>query len=338
MKWKHYLVDHRFLLFIFSLVLGLTAIIILLDPNLHIHISNLLYLLLILALLFLIYLQFDYRRKKDSYREFKEKTETGYLLEPSHTHRNEEKLTIQLLKIQKEQYEQKIERLKHEQKEWHEYMTSWVHEIKTPIAVSKMIFETEQNPESLEEEMGKIEHLVDQVLSYTRASDFSKDYFIQEMNAEQLVKEAVKANRKLFLSKKIKLHLDLTTMEVLTDKKGLLFILNQFLSNSLKYTPAGGKISIQIKANERKIIIRDHGMGIPVEDLPRIFQKGFTGINGRQVAASTGMGLYLAKKTAAKLGHLLSLHSKEGSYTEASIYFSKTVDLLREEYTTFTNK
>ncbi|MGP7816501.1 sensor histidine kinase [Niallia sp. 01092] len=335
MKWRHYLFDYRLLLIIFFLVLAITSIIISLDPNLHIHISNLLYLLLILTLLFVLYLLFDYRKKKVFYSELKKITKAGYILEASHTHKNEEKLTIQLLKIQKEQYEQRMEKLKNEQKEWHEYMTSWVHEIKTPISVSKMIFETEQSSESLEEEMEKIEHLVDQALYYTRASDFSKDYFIQEINVEQIIKEAVKGNSKLFLSKKITLKLDLTALEVLTDKKGILFILHQFLSNSLKYTPTGGEIFIQIQENERRIIIRDYGIGIPAEDLPGVFQKGFTGKNGRQVASSTGMGLYLAQKTAAKLGHQLSLHSKEGSYTEASIYFSKTVDLLRKEYTTF---
>ncbi|MBS4204402.1 sensor histidine kinase [Lederbergia citrea] len=332
MNWKNYLFDHRSLLLIFLFVIAITSLVTWLDPNLHLHLSNLLYLLLILAILFLIYLLFDYRNKKGFYNNLKEKTEAGYMLEQPHTHKYEEKLIIQLLHTQKEQYEQEIERMKNEQKEWHEYMTAWVHEIKTPISVCKMVIETEQISESFEEEIEKIEHLVDQALYYTRASDFSKDYFIQEMNVEQVIKEAVKGNRKLFLSKNIKLHLNLSPLEVLTDKKGLLFILQQFLSNSLKYTPAGSEISIQIQENDRRIIIRDHGIGIPAEDLPSVFHKGFTGKNGRQVSSSTGMGLYLAKKTAAKLGHELSIQSKEGCYTEASISFSKTVDLLREEY------
>ncbi|MBS4201125.1 sensor histidine kinase [Bacillus sp. FJAT-49732] len=332
MSWKNYLRDNRSLLLIFFSVLAFVSIIIWLDPNVHIHLSNLLYLLLILALLFLIYLLFDYRKKKGFYRELKEKMEYGYILAPSQKHKYEEKLFIELLNTHKQQYEQKIESLKKEQKEWHEYMTSWVHEIKTPISVTKMMIETDQISNSLDEEIEKIDHLVEQALYYNRTSDFSKDYFIQEIDVEQIIKEAIKGNRRLFLSKKIKLQLDLKPLEVLTDKKGLLFILNQFLSNSLKYTPIGREISIQIQQNERRIIIRDHGMGIPTEDLPRIFQKGFTGKNGRQVTASTGMGLYLANKISAKLGHQLSFDSKEGSYTEASIYFSKTVDLLREEF------
>lgn len=332
MNRKNYLRDNRSLLLTFFLVLSLTSIIIWLDPYVHIHLSNVLYLLLIIALLFSCYLFFDYRKKTGFYREVKDTIEAGTNLEASQIHTFEEKLFIQLINIQKRQYEQRIEQIQHEQKEWHEYMTSWVHEIKTPISVCKMMIETEQITNSLEEEIEKMEHLVEQALYFNRMSDFSKDYFIQEIDAEQIIKEVIKGNRRLFFSKRIRLHFDLSSLEVLTDKKGLIYILNQFLSNSLKYTSNGGEISIQIDPNERKIIIRDNGMGIPVEDLPRVFEKGFTGNNGRQVSSSTGMGLYLAHKIAAKLGHRLSLHSKEGSYTEATIYFSETVDLLRKEF------
>lgn len=333
MKWKNYLRDSRLLLLTFFLALSITTIIIWLDPNVHIHISNLLYLLLILAILFSSYLVFDYRRKKGFLREIKEKVETGTILEPSQVHSFEEKSYIVLLNIHKRQYEQRLEQIQNEQKEWHEYITSWVHEIKTPISVSKMMIETDQKIGSLEEEIEKIEHLVEQALYFNRTSDFSKDYFIQEMDVEQIIKEVIKKNRRLFFSKKIRLQLSLSSLEVLSDKKGLIFILDQFLSNSLKYTPVGGEIVIHIDQNEKRITIRDNGIGIPAEDVPRVFQKGFTGKNGRQVASSTGMGLYLANKIADKLGHQLSLQSQEGSYTEASICFSKTVQMLREEFT-----
>ncbi|MBS4175257.1 sensor histidine kinase [Bacillus sp. FJAT-49736] len=335
MKWQHYLKDNRYLLITYFIVLLLTSIIILLDPELKIHISNLLYLLLLISLLFLIYIFFDYRRKKAFYRELADQIETSSILELFNTNYYEEKLITQLLTNQKQQYEKELERLKKEQKEWNEYIATWVHEIKTPISVSKMIFETETISESLEEEMWKIEHLVDQSLYYARASDFNKDYLIQEINVEQIIKEAIKDNRKVFLSKKIKLELHLSAMEVLSDKKGLRFIMDQILSNSLKYTPSGGKILIEIPKDERRIIIRDNGIGIPAEDIPRIFEKGFTGNNGRQFAASTGMGLYLAKKIASKLGHQLTVHSIEGSYTELSIQFSKNVELLKEEFHPF---
>lgn len=337
MKWKYYLSSHRYLLATVFIVMLFTSLIVLLDPNLQIHPGNLLYLLLIMGLLFGIYMFVDYRKKRVFYRELGEATEAGVALVPLQTHNYEENLAIELLTIQRQQFELEIDQLKRNQKEWHEYMTTWVHEIKTPISVSKMIFETEEGLESLEEEMEKIEQFVDQALYYTRASDFSKDYFIQEMNVEQIIKEAVKGNRKLFLSKKIKLQLNLSEMDVLTDKKGLLFVLNQILSNSLKYTPAEGEIVIQIDSSERQIIIRDNGIGIAAEDLPRIFEKGFTGKNGRQFAASTGMGLYLAQITAGKLGHQLAIHSVEGAYTETTIQFSKEVDLLRGEFYHFSH-
>ncbi|WP_230200271.1 sensor histidine kinase [Bacillus niameyensis] len=280
----------------------------------------------------------DYHRKKAFFHEIMQQIEAGIILQPSNSHNFEEKKIIHLLQSQKLQFEYDIGRLKSKEKEWHEYMTTWVHEIKTPISVSKMIFESESSLDSLEEEMDKIEHLVDQALYYTRASDFSKDYFIQELDAESIIKEVIKGNRKLFISKKIKVQLNLSPLEVLTDKKGLLFIINQILSNSLKYTPPNGEIVIQIDTNKRKIIIHDNGIGISTEDLPRVFEKGFTGINGRQFSASTGMGLYLAKTIAGKLGHQLEIHSLEGTYTESSITFSKTVDHFREELNPFSYK
>ncbi|MEH7386125.1 sensor histidine kinase [Bacillus sp. JJ1521] len=335
MRWKHYLFDQRFLLFTFSMALLLTSMILILDPNLHIHLSNLLYLLLLMILPFSTYLLIDFRKKKRFFQLLREKTESGFSLEPSHSNTYEQRQITQLLKIQSELFERKIEGLKNEQKEWHEYTVSWVHEIKTPISVSKMLFETEHGSKSLEEEIDKIDYLVDQALNYARVSNFSKDYFIQELNVEHIIKESIKGNRKVFLAKNIKLVLDLSRLEVLSDKKGLLFILNQILSNSLKYTPAGGEITVQINKDDKRITIRDNGIGIVKEDLVRIFDKGFTGKNGRQFTSSTGMGLYLVKKTADKLELQLFVDSIEGSYTEVSISFSKTVDLFKEELDTF---
>lgn len=332
MNFKNYLYDNRTLLIFFTIGLAITSCIILLDPKVDIHLSNLIYLLVILSVLFSVFILLDYRRKKEFYCELTEKTESGLPLHSSSSLKFEERNYLQLLMLQSEKFEQEIECLKKEQKEWNEYMTTWVHEIKTPIAVSKMIYETEPGHESLEEEMEKIEKFVDQALYYVRSSDFNKDYFIQEWNIEQIIKESIKVNRKLFLTKNIKLQLALSPLSVLTDKKGLQFIVNQILSNSLKYTSKGGEISLQIDQGEKRIIIRDNGIGIANEDLPRVFEKSFTGKNGRQVAASTGMGLYLAKKISEKLGHKLIIESNEGNWTEVSIYFSKNVEHLRGEF------
>lgn len=304
------------------------TLITILDPVIHIHITSLLYFESIALIIFVIYCGFDFHRKKSFFNELKRRSELDeYFIFPEVTH-DENGLFIQFLKKQQDKHMKSLETMKVERKEWQDYMTSWFHEIKTPIAVSRMTYETGGSLESLEEEMDKIEHYIEQALYFSRLNDFHKDYLIQEMDLERIVKEVVKWHAKTFLAKKISIKLDIQQFEVLTDKKGLLFILNQLLSNSLKYTACNGSISIIVEKNNRILRIKDSGSGIAVEDLPRVFDRGFTGKNGRQYHSSTGMGLYLAKKTAEKLGHTLTLSSEKDIYTEAIIYFPETEDRL----------
>ena len=176
--------------------------------------------------------------------------------------------------------------------------------------------------------MDKIEYFIEQALYFSRLSNFNKDYLIQEMDLERMVKQTVKMHMKSFLAKKISLHLELDKFEVLTDKKGVLFIINQILSNSLKYSDDHGSITIMTDKNNRFLTIKDSGIGIDSSDIPRVFEKGFTGKNGRQLHSSTGMGLYLAKKTAEKLGHVMSITSEKDNWTEVRIYFPETEDQL----------
>lgn len=304
------------------------TLITLLDPVAHIHITSLLYFESMALVIFAVYCGFDFYRKKSFFNELKRRSELDeYLTFPEATN-NENGLFFQVLKKQQDKHMKSLEVMKVERKEWQDYMTSWFHEIKTPIAVSRMTYETDGSLESLEEEMDKIEHYIEQALYFSRLNDFHKDYLVQEIDLERIVKEAVKLHTKTFIGKKISINLDVQQLEVLTDKKGLLFILNQLLSNSLKYTGYNGCISIKIEKNNRVLRIKDSGSGIAAEDLPRVFDRGFTGKNGRQYHSSTGMGLYLAKKTAEKLGHILTLSSEKDIYTEAIIHFPETEDRL----------
>ena len=326
MKWTQYLKDQAKLLVAFTFILIVVTLIILVDPALSIENSSLVYLDFLVVFIISTFLCIDYLHKRAAFRRFKALSEIEISNETSGFGFLNQQYIL-LLKKQQAEWMEVMEGKETSQKEWLEYMTSWFHEIKTPIAVSKMIYETDRNLESLEEELDKIDYYIEQALHASRLSEFHTDYLIHDIEIERIIKESIKKHAKMFLSKKIKLSLGIDSFEVLSDKKGLLFVLNQLLSNALKYTPEHGEITISTNRSERMISIRDNGRGIEEEDLPRIYERGFTGANGRQYSSSTGMGLFLAKKTADKLGHQLLITSEKNEFTEAKIYFSIGADL-----------
>ena len=196
-----------------------------------------------------------------------------------------------------------------------DYYTTWVHQIKTPISVMRMTLAGEDTEEyrELSAELFRIEQYVEMVLSYLRLCGDSSDYVFQEYDLDSIIRQAVHKYAPLFVRRKLKLSYTPVQVRVLTDEKWLLFILEQLLSNSIKYTPEG---SITIEVTPDKILkISDTGIGIAAEDLPRIFEKGFTGYNGRADKKSTGLGLYLCKKAADRLSHGLTVQSEPGAGT-----------------------
>lgn len=215
------------------------------------------------------------------------------------------------------------------QNEYYNFIVSWFHEIKTPIAVLRLMQQTEVDAKSLEEEVARIEHYVDQALYYAKLDSFNQDYEIKNCDLEPMIKELVKSHAKTFISKKIRLHLDLASTIVQSDSKWLYFILNQLLTNSLKYTvdyEGEVAVSTRVTPQEKLLVIRDNGIGIDPRDLPRIFNRGFTGTNGRSHTKSTGMGLYLAQELSRKLGHFITCASVAGQYTEMVVHFPKNYD------------
>ena len=178
-----------------------------------------------------------------------------------------------------------------------DYYTTWVHQIKTPISVMRMTLEGEDTEEhrELSAELFRIEQYVEMVLSYLRLDSDSSDYVFQEYDLDSIIRQAVHKYAPLFVRKKLRLSYEPVNVKVLTDEKWLLFILEQILSNSIKYTQEG---SVSITLTPDKVLnISDTGIGIAPEDLPRIFERGFTGYNGRSDKKSTGLGLYLCKKS-----------------------------------------
>ena len=203
-----------------------------------------------------------------------------------------------------------------------DYYTTWVHQIKTPIAVMQMILKAEDTEEhqELSAELFRIEQYAEMVLSYIRLGSETNDFVFQEYALDDLIRQSIRKYAPQFIRRKIQLIYEPAEGTVLTDEKWLCFILEQLLSNAVKYTYQG---SVSISVSPEKVLtIRDTGIGIAPEDLPRIFEKGFTGYNGRADKKSTGLGLYLSKQASDKLGIRISAVSRPGQGTAISLDLS----------------
>ena len=224
--------------------------------------------------------------------------------------------------------ENEIQKNKQKNTDMVDYYSMWVHQIKTPIAAMNFLLDNEEvDQKNLQQELFKIERYVEMVLTYIRLDSTSSDYVITKINLDEVVKDSVKKYATIFINKKIKLNYVSHETMVISDKKWLSFAFEQILGNSVKYSSTGGEITIE--TYENRLVIEDKGIGIKEEDLPRIFEKGFTGFNGRYEKKSSGLGLYLCKKTLDKLGHHIEISSKVGEGTRVEITFPKE-DTLRD--------
>ena len=208
-------------------------------------------------------------------------------------------------------YEQ-LSELEQQEQESKEYYTVWVHQIKTPIAVMRMILQeedTRQNRELLAE-LFRIEQYAEMALSYIRLESSESDFVIKEYNLDDIIRQAIHRYAPQFIRRKLRLVYEQTDVKVLTDEKWLLFILEQILSNAVKYTQSG-TVTIRV-TEDKKLSVEDTGIGIAPEDLPRIFEKGFTGYNGRNDKKATGLGLNLCRKAAERLNIRITAESKPG--------------------------
>ena len=212
--------------------------------------------------------------------------------------------------------------------DYKEYIELWIHEIKIPIATSKMIVENNKNEitKNIDEELDKIEDYTEQALFYARSNTANKDYIIKKINLEKIVNNAIMRNKSEFIQEKISLDIHDVDIEVGTDSKWVIFILNQIIHNSIKYKKQNETLQIEIFAKKNKenicLCIKDNGIGIRKGEITRVFDKGFTGSNGRILnKKSTGIGLYLCKKLCDKLGLAIELNSEENIGTEVKLVF-----------------
>lgn len=226
-------------------------------------------------------------------------------------------------RVEELEYEQKNQLLVEQEKynDLLDYYTLWVHQVKTPIAASSLLIGDLKDKEAksqLEQELFKIESYVHLVLQYLRLESFHDDLVLKQENLADLVREVVKKYALFFIQQGLSLNLHDLDHTIVTDKKWFLVILEQVLSNSLKYTKEG---SIEIYFHEGSLYIKDTGLGIQNADLLRVFERGFSGYNGRLTQQSSGLGLYLSKKIADQLGHKIAIDSQVGQGTTVSIAF-----------------
>lgn len=198
------------------------------------------------------------------------------------------------------------------------YYTLWVHQIKTPIAAMDLLLQQGERGPAAQAELFKISQYVDMALQYVRLDGTTRDLHLSQVSLDQVIRQVVRKYAKLFILKKIRLDFRETGLTVLSDEKWLAFLLEQLLSNALKYTPEGGQVAIFGEPGEI-LVIADTGIGIAPEDLPRVFERGFTGQNGRLDKKATGIGLYLCRRVTELLGHTLSITSAPGKGTQVRV-------------------
>ena len=308
---KSYLFSRRFFLALLILLLGFILLFAFVFDTYR---SLLEYVALLLAFLSFLFIGADAWTSFKGYRSQK-------LQASAQAQTPLEKLLQE--RVEELEYEQKNQLLVEQEKynDLLDYYTLWVHQVKTPIAASSLLIGDLKDKEAksqLEQELFKIESYVHLVLQYLRLESFHDDLVLKQENLADLVREVVKKYALFFIQQGLSLNLHDLDHTIVTDKKWFLVILEQVLSNSLKYTKEG---SIEIYFHEGSLYIKDTGLGIQNADLRRVFERGFSGYNGRLTQQSSGLGLYLSKKIADQLGHKIAIDSQVGQGTTVSIAF-----------------
>lgn len=292
------------------------------------------YVVASIILSLLISMLIEYYSKKSYYNNLLEKLDEldqKYLLSEviSKANFQDGNLFKEILEETGKSMLENVNKYKYAQEDYKEYIELWIHEIKTPISASKLIIENNKNEitKNIEEELDKIENYTEQALYYARSNTVEKDYIITKTNLKDIVNMSIIKNKTTILNNKFELNIHDLEKQVYTDSKWVVFILNQVIQNSIKYSKNENQ-SIEIYAEEQKekvtLYIKDNGLGIKKSELSRVFEKGFTGENGRIIGKkSTGIGLYLCKKLCDKLQLAININAEQNVGTEVTIVFPK---------------
>ena len=332
MRFRDYIKEKMVL--IIGTILALVSVeILLLAYNISILIR--VYCAFIIVFVMALAILIEYKKKKDYYNELiknMEDLKEKYLISEIIKTPNfiEGKILKDILQDTGKSMLENVNYYKNIQEDYKEYIELWIHEVKIPIAASKMIIENNKNEvtKSIDEELDKVENYTEQALFYARSNAVEKDYIINKTNLKEIVNGAILKNKTTLLNEKVSIELsNLKDEEVYTDSKWAVFIINQIIQNAIKYSKKENKkieISSQEKNDKVILYIKDNGIGIKKGEITRVFERGFTGENGRIIGQkSTGIGLYLCKKLCDKLGLGIELNSEKDKETEVRIIFPK---------------
>ena len=284
---------------------------------------------LLFLLILLINFIFEYYKRKKFYDDFcstlksidKKMLIIETVKEPEFT---EAKIMLDAMYDIRLEYCDEINILEKSVKDFKEYVEMWIHEIKLPLA-SLVLMNYNKNTEfdKQKKQLELLEGYLDQILYYVRSDVSDKDYMLKKVNLENPVNNVIKKYKELLIGNKIRIKKDNTDRIVITDAKWMEFIIGQIINNSIKYISKEPYISFSVNYNSEitELVIEDNGIGICESDLPRVFDKSFTGENGRIGRNSTGMGLYICSKLCNKLGHSIRIESEQGKYTRVIIGF-----------------
>ena len=333
MRFRDYIKEKMVL--IIGTILALVSVeILLLAYNISILIR--VYCAFIIVFVMALAILIEYKKKKDYYNELiknMEELKEKYLISEIIKTPNfiEGKILKDILQDTGKSMLENVNYYKNIQEDYKEYIELWIHEVKIPIAASKMIIENNKNEvtKSIDEELDKVENYTEQALFYARSNAVEKDYIINKTNLKEIVNGAILKNKTTLINEKVSLELsNLKEEEVYTDSKWAIFIINQIIQNAIKYSKKeNNKIEISSQEKNDKVIlyIKDNGIGIKKGEITRVFERGFTGENGRIIGQkSTGIGLYLCKKLCDRLGLGIELNSEKDKGTEVRIIFPKS--------------
>ncbi len=333
MSFLKYLKNSLRVILYFLTVILIINLILISSTALNRAISDILYMNVLIFFIFAMFLIIGYIKWKNTYKDFNnalynKKEIDSYLpngkkLEPT--------LIRQAIDFKNKEKSKETKELKEELREINDYITRWVHEIKIPLSVCELIANKIEEDDlddisgELRQELERMNFLVNQVLYTSRASGYLEDFIIEEVNLDTLVKSVIKNNINSFIYKKIEVEIGDLDFNVFTDRKWMSYVLDQIINNACKYVDISGKVEISAEENSESIIlfIKDNGIGIPNKDIERIFDRGFTGDNGRKTGKSTGMGLYICEKISHKLNFDIEVQSRVLQYTEFRIIFHK---------------
>lgn len=328
--WR-YLYDKRMWIIFQLILLFLLNVLFFVDNAIILHRDALIYMNVLYVTGVVGFFVWQYRMEKPYYKaliEIVHNPAIDVLAQLPHANTYEQQLTQQFVASLIKEYQQTLSETKQAYLDQTEFIHAWVHEVKAPLTAMKLTLDANRHDPSMRKiaaDWTRIHLLIDEHLHLSRIASLDRDYLVQQVEAESLIIQEVKTLSSWCLEKNIAIEIEGENPSLLTDEKWARFVLRQLLTNAVKYSPVGGMITIEsgVRENIPYISIQDEGKGIPAKDLPRIFDKGFTGQTGRKQNAATGIGLYVAHTIGEKINMTIQVDSTVDVGTTAILSFSK---------------